>query len=125
MPPALSPAGRLRSRTSDISDLLRGRHDAKTSTDSQAPPPIPTHLAEPAATPSKPKSKFSFLGRMRKPSAVSPASARVANDAAASKRDQQTQQQRQSHQGGEDASTTVPSPSSAPSVDASQALASG
>ncbi|OSC99665.1 hypothetical protein PYCCODRAFT_801178 [Trametes coccinea BRFM310] len=90
MPPTLSPAGRLRSRTSDISDLLRGRHDAKTSSDSQQrPPPIPTHLAEPVTPTSKPKGKFSFLGRKRKPSAVSPSSARVANDAVAAKQGQE------------------------------------
>ncbi|KAJ3001389.1 hypothetical protein NUW54_g6456 [Trametes sanguinea] len=89
MPPTLSPAGRLRSRTSDISDLLRGRHDAKTSTDSQQrPPPIPTHLADPVTPTTKPKGKFSFLGRKRKPSAVSPSSARVANDAVAAKQGQ-------------------------------------
>ncbi|KAI9056324.1 hypothetical protein FKP32DRAFT_1607881 [Trametes sanguinea] len=89
MPPTLSPAGRLRSRTSDISDLLRGRHDAKTSTDSQQrPPPIPTHLADPVTPTTKPKGKFSFLGRKRKPSAVSPSSARVANDAVAAKQAQ-------------------------------------
>ncbi|KAI0827393.1 hypothetical protein BC628DRAFT_175070 [Trametes gibbosa] len=81
MAPGLSAGGRLRSRTSDISDLLRGRHDPKTSTDSQLPPPVPPHQSEPAAAP-KLKGKFSFLARKRKPSAVSPAPARAATDAA-------------------------------------------
>ncbi|KAH9903410.1 hypothetical protein C8Q73DRAFT_722145, partial [Cubamyces lactineus] len=123
MAPALSPAGRLRSRTSDISDLLRGRHDGKTSTDSQAPPPIPTLPAEPSTTPSKPKSKFSFLGRIRKPSAVSPASARAANDAATARQQQQTA----AADGVATTATATPSPSdsSVLGVDASQSLPPG
>ncbi len=43
--------------------------------------PVPTHLADPT-TPPKPKGKFSFLARKRKPSAASPASARTATEAA-------------------------------------------
>ncbi|KAI0752722.1 hypothetical protein C8Q80DRAFT_1267227 [Daedaleopsis nitida] len=66
MPAALSPSGRVRSRTSDISDFLRGRHDHKTSTDLQSPPPLP-HFTDPV-TPSKQKSKFAFLARKRKSS---------------------------------------------------------
>ena len=73
MPPALSPSGRVRSRTSDISDFLRGRHDPKSSSDLQPPPPVP-HLPE-QVTP-KHKSKFAFLGRKRLPS-FSPASAKA------------------------------------------------
>ena len=79
MPPALSPSGRVRSRTSDISDFLRGRHDPKTSSDLQPPPPVP-HLPE-QGTP-KHKSKFAFLGRKRLAS-FSPSSAKTDPAAAA------------------------------------------
>ncbi|PIL29051.1 hypothetical protein GSI_09099 [Ganoderma sinense ZZ0214-1] len=88
MPSALSsPSGRIRSRTSDISDFLRGRHDAKASMDtpSRLPPPsqIPAipRLSPSAAelvpvTPPKSKHKFSFLARKRKQS-LSPSSAKT------------------------------------------------
>ncbi|RPD61665.1 hypothetical protein L227DRAFT_57161 [Lentinus tigrinus ALCF2SS1-6] len=79
MPPALSPSGRVRSRTSDISDFLRGRHDAKISSD-LPPPPVPL-LPDPV-TPPKHKSKFGFLGRKRKPS-FSPSSAKTSAAVAA------------------------------------------
>ncbi|TFK84909.1 hypothetical protein K466DRAFT_208473 [Polyporus arcularius HHB13444] len=82
MPPTLSPSSRVRSRTSDISDFLRGRHDPKTSSDLQPPPPVP-YLPEPV-TPPKNRSKFAFLGRKRKPSfSPSPANTGVAAAAVA------------------------------------------
>ncbi|KAI0074915.1 hypothetical protein K474DRAFT_1709410 [Panus rudis PR-1116 ss-1] len=66
--------GRFRSKTSDISDLLRG----KQSTDSAPLPPLPP--AEPAPTPTKARRTLAFLGRKMKsvspsPSAVSAQSA--------------------------------------------------
>ncbi|TBU41197.1 hypothetical protein BD309DRAFT_289407 [Dichomitus squalens] len=93
MPSTLSsPSTRARSRTSDLSDFLRGRHDSKASTDapsrpspSQIPhvPRLSPLSADPdasPATPPKSKSKFAFLARKRK-SSLSPSSAK--NDASA------------------------------------------
>ena len=87
MPNALSPSARVRTRTSDISDFLRGRHDPKASSDSQRtlPPPVPRPGLSPAhepVTPPKPKSKFAFLGRKRLAS-FSPSSAKTDPAAAA------------------------------------------
>ncbi|CCM03063.1 uncharacterized protein FIBRA_05183 [Fibroporia radiculosa] len=71
MPDRTPPSARLRSKTSDFSDLLRGKHP-----ESHVPSPPP--LSEPDHSPAKGKSKISFFGRRRKTSSASPSSARSA-----------------------------------------------
>ncbi|KZT04966.1 uncharacterized protein LAESUDRAFT_813837 [Laetiporus sulphureus 93-53] len=68
-----STGGRLRSKTSDISDLIRGNHaHAKHSDALSSPPPVPP-LPEPDSA-SKSKSKISFFARRRKSTSASPSS---------------------------------------------------
>ncbi|OCH94581.1 hypothetical protein OBBRIDRAFT_789060 [Obba rivulosa] len=79
MPTAPTPPGRLRSKTSDLSDLLRShgaRSDRRNSESQRHPPTQQTtqttsHHSEPT-TPSKGKRKIAIFGRRRKSESVSP-----------------------------------------------------
>ncbi|EED81526.1 predicted protein [Postia placenta Mad-698-R] len=75
-----SSAGRLRSKTSDISDLIRGtsRTDPRQS-EVPAAPPVSTLPPSDTDGASKPKHRLSFFGRRRKSSSVSPSSAKSAD----------------------------------------------
>jgi len=76
MPGQRQSTSRLRSKTSDISDLLRGsRPDAKQPETHLAPPMPPTLDAD---SQTRVKHKMSFFGRRRKSSTVSPSSAKSA-----------------------------------------------
>ncbi|EMD36996.1 hypothetical protein CERSUDRAFT_114899 [Gelatoporia subvermispora B] len=71
MPTPAPQTGRLRSKTSDISDLLRGhggRSDRRNSESHQQPP---SQQSEPT-TPTKGKRKIPIFGRRRKSESVSP-----------------------------------------------------
>lgn len=79
MAPGLSPAGRLRSRTSDLSDLLRGNQKSHSS-DSTAPPVPPVPPSDGLA-PAKSRRKLAdFLNRKRKTSGVAPETASQKGD---------------------------------------------
>ncbi|PCH37401.1 hypothetical protein WOLCODRAFT_167462 [Wolfiporia cocos MD-104 SS10] len=68
--------GRLRSKTSDLSDLLRGgRADARPP-EANLLPPLPA-LPELDASSAKAKTKISFFTRRRKSTSVSPSSAKI------------------------------------------------
>ena len=63
--PGRSP-GRLRSKTSDLSDILHGRTSSSRPSDADVPP-LPTPSIATSATPTKPKGKLAgFLARKRK-----------------------------------------------------------
>lgn len=79
MAPGLSPAGRLRSRTSDLSDLLRGNQKAHPS-DSMIPP-VPSIPPSDGLVPAKSRRKLAdFLNRKRKTSGVAPETASQKGD---------------------------------------------
>ena len=78
--PARTSTSRLRSKTSDLSEFLRGGRAEHRQPESSLPvPSLPDASLDPQ---SKGKHKISFFGRRRKSSSVSPAAAKAAESKA-------------------------------------------
>ncbi|KZT65184.1 hypothetical protein DAEQUDRAFT_540035 [Daedalea quercina L-15889] len=75
--PGRTSTSRLRSKTSDLSDFLRGGRNDQRQLESDLLP-LPPHPDTQPETPSKGKHKISFFGRKRKSSFVSPVAAKPA-----------------------------------------------